>query len=376
MSLPNFIDTERVHRYVVGAGQRVDTETIAMHGRIHGSWDASFLNKLGTRLVAVHTRRFLADCKTTLCWHAASMGETFMRSRAISYIYLFASPDESVMGRCFTVQAQSGPTFLSDLTNTTHAVVYVTLVDSRLTSDRLSDVVLEALGSSSTRAKFADVSAIRTQIHQSLANVIHSWPWDIAPALPDMMAMMQAYAPRPIKRLGPGTVSIAGGTTVIASVDSQTARRCLLEDSVLTVIDIDESDTSALSRACDRAAAKGAMQPSRVVLVAQQVGSDYAFSEETTDTTSRLLLSGVPLAQIAVMAHSIYEDAFGECGEPELLLALTDDEAMLRCEQRRCEHVEAFSVMVRVLGQDKFIKRIKERVWRPGGSLAKQLFQK
>jgi hypothetical protein len=169
-------------------------------------------------------------------------------------------------------------------------------------------------------------------------------------------------------------VSIAGGTTVIACVDSSVARRCILEDAAVTMIDMDESDTSTLSRACDRASSAARTRPSQIILVAQQVGSEFAYSEETTDKTSRLLLSGVPVAQVAVLAYSLYDFRFGECGEPDLLLEMCDDEALLRVEQARSVRVEAFAVIVRILSQEKIIKRIKERVWRPGGSLVGRMF--
>jgi hypothetical protein len=377
-TLPTLIDTDRVRAYVLHAGQNLDGNTITVQGRIRGSWDASFVNLLGSRLVSVRSRRFLADHRTSVSWHANCRGATnydHTRTTMVN-VYLFVSPDESVMGRCFTVQGSSGPITLADDNDVSRVSVYATLVDSRLTTDRLADIVLEALGTGSGRAKFNDVESVRAQIHQAIANVVHAWPSDIPPRAPDLYAMVKEIGPHPVARIGDGAVSIAGGTMVIAHVDPRVARRCILEDSARRTIDMTASTTTTMSRACESVVAGIGVPPKQILLVAQQAGSEYMCAEEATGSVSRLIASGVPMAQIATIAHAIYEDAFGELGEPELLLALIDDDSMTRLEQIRCERTEAFATMVRILGQDKIIKRIKERVWRPGGMLVDRMIRK
>lgn len=303
---------------------------------------------------------------------------------ARSTVSLILSPDESVLGRCATVQRGTG------CTRRISGMTFVTLIDSRLTADRmahLANVVWRVVHGTDLGGASLDL------FRDAIARVVASWaairtgggePLTIG-AEPDLERMAQnpclfaratssSSSPAPRRAL-----SLCGGRAIIATVDRETSERVAHCQRITTSRAGAEASAlllkctplrHAIKRAADQFASGG--ERTHVIMVDQRAGVDFAVFESVVldSRVTGQLITGVPAYQLCAQAVTLALDGprswFGDS-----VLSEMD----IRDEQRlRLRRTEAASIIRRLMGQDCIVRRIKEHVWRPDGRLMRQQY--
>ena len=379
-TVPTFIDTDRVYNLVMAMGATPDPDELDFSECIHGTRTAYFCIDGLPRRLDLTLRRFLNDARSIVMHQANNADDFDCRTRGDGgavFIDLFASADENVVGRCMALQTCASRSKIPR--------VFVTLIDCRLTVHRLADFINQAIRCASYKASVVDgdIETLKAQIHTSLARVVSAWPDAVRARSPDTFSMLlRRQAPAPIERLSGGAVSLAGGRLVIAPIGADLARRILCAHDTAISSGRFWPWGASLTRACSDARGidtPTSIRPRRMtILVCQEHGAQLGCAgdlpsifQDISAPCSRMLVSGVPMANIVHLVHTIIE----EWGLEDIatLISSASGDDIVRDEQLRIERVEAMDTIVRLLGRDSMIERIKQVVWRPGGRLVKKM---
>ena len=275
-------------------------------------------------------------------------------------VLIFATNDESTMGRCFTVQ--TGRVYVR---SPTRFQVSVTIADSRLDAKRLGRVIQEC-----NDLSCIPVPRVRQhRIHVELYTIISGWPDDPPARLPNLQSLFRSCR-GPVTDISPQLASINGiknaalvayGRAVVATIDAKLAQR--LDDS--------EASWSACDPLlecirCKIAKIAKLQDDYKIVLVCQTstAKADCMYAEQTT------ALIGVPMASVAVAFETLYlsdEDEFFDCDN---VVSREDIEAE---SHLRTERAEAAIAIRQVIKRPEVINNIKRRIWRPDGKLVKDM---
>lgn len=363
----------------------------------HGTYRHSF--------VVVKYERQTCGPAAASCWFARPLNDCGTEFR------IYATTDESVLGRCCCVMNAFGWPFPSlAVSLDVPATWTITIADSRLTAEglwRIVDFVLvteHSLHNMLARASLldrADKSIVDSSVGRSVrrdslrtANVTLHYgvraivaTWAMQDALPPNMLALFARAPLPVRAITGGAwpaITFAGGNVAVAAIDGRSAERITrVGDEMEYLSDEDAgeeayAEATMLSEAC-RAA--GFCNSSRIqILICQthHVAPDerrcQAVCQEACGAVPlRIMVTGVPMSHVATLAHSIYsklaEDptdlGFGEC--PDIFTVVPSPETIHMNENERANRVEATRLIRREV--ERRLGGIKAHLWRPSGNL-------
>jgi hypothetical protein len=319
--------------------------------------------------------------------------------------YVYATEDESVLGRCAHVTCRAG-------CERTEATWYVTVSDSRIDTPRLVNIVryfsykmldfedtrrtLNRLLSCETHA--TDVLCVRRDfdfmarclMKHGLRDAVGSWS-GVDAKQPNLRALF-ARAPGPVETVAvtngvPSAITFAGGNVAVANLDKHIAHEVMREEAAQ---EFSDEESTKLRAACTTAGL-GTDKTARAhvyILVSQDAhqlpGDDMVRFCTYSDEASRrlyVLVAGVPVANMATASYILYERLSvwadddwqgawfmaGIKGVPTLAL-------IGNCELARAERARAVQTMVRFL--EKNMGKTKARLWEPSGELAKRVCER
>lgn len=358
------------------------------------------------------------------------------RGRPPLEVRVYASCDERLVGRCAcALSAFSAPYACTRGSLAIGPVWGITLVDSRLDARTLHRLVqtvstiMSALSRTlrnveaaipepatagsrpratdhpSTSSRDASRSircdALRTAdlaIHhcvRSIASSLANVEAATGPTEPDLFRLFHGRAPMPVCRhdvprnagAASQIITFAGDEVAIGLVDAPTAANIMAAGDELEYVDQmdDESwrqmvSETVISQACvdTGLAATGA---SVQILVAQDVSCTSEDLDERVVLQDageglhpKLFVSGVPVAHIATIAHSLYDrlanfDPITFFSTPDWLTTLMDASYLADVERARAARARATCTISRILSAK--VPRLRAKLWHPNSRLVK-----
>lgn len=324
-------------------------------------------------------------------------------------IHVFATTDESVLGRCACV---------TDPSDFIKPVWLVTIVDARLTSEMI-DGVCDAMssvphrlgqwnapGDKCAHRRLAPYETRRLLVCAQTATMrsslrIHVDSLDTPGAPPQMppdLMRLFARAPGPVRiSEADGVLTFAGGTVAVALLDARTARALMS-----TSYDHDnEDDLQFVQRTYQ--SVFGIDGPSKQIFIAQtahvcplresKVREFGALDDDDDDDGGdfidyRYLIVDTPAATLATFAHLFYDSAtyFNRIHNNAYTLPDKDSLVGLECESvvanTPCNRFAARNEWMRKERHDaqvkiarivrEYVPRMLARVYRPDGSLCRE----
>ena len=289
------------------------------------------------------------------------------------HVVMLASRDESVLGRCATAQ--------SHWRNV--GVAYVTIVDSRMTPNRLVDLC-DALHVASKRST-DDCCDLDDRCRDIVFCRTRFWGTEDPGRAPDLMRQLSGTMDPVVAGPVEHSVSLAGGRCVVGFVRPADIAPLLWVDQIASTRSFEECmDLNCKNAAMVRLTRRYRVRSDTFVILVCHEG--YAYSplesqryEIGADGAQELVIDGVVLpgtpahhvcAQITHLVQSVSEDPdWSDAAEPVHPDTL-DREAQLVSERH-----EAIAAIRGVLCRDEVLKTIKALVWRPEGRLVETQMQ-
>ena len=332
------------------------------------SWQAFLTCSAGA--VAVQFRRFCTEAAHSVTWHAQQNQRCLTSQHKVEAI-VFATGDESVLGRCACMQTAHSSAMRPN-TRAPH-VVHVTLADSRMTSSRLMDLMS---GLQSAMFDFlgtrACTSKVCNTLHHAMDHVMATWPAGPAGLEPDLQRMLQHSAPQPVYSVAKNVVAVAGGNLVVAMADPSSARRCIKEDDFLSNPWHVDGQSTALTRLSSSIAPHQS-----VLLVSQRAGSVDCICQADNDRKKHMremtLVSGVPAAQLACTMHCVLQECLSEVGEVSNLRYIAKQATLTEDLCLKAERDEAANTIRQMVMGDRAVRNIKAKLWHPSGRLVRKM---
>lgn len=351
MVLSNYIDRASV----LGSTKREAQEGV-IPCLYEGSWHIGW-NVASVRMVVCY-QRFVTS-PSFVHFHTSVVFPFDKNGRTLT---VFASADEEYAGRCSTVQI-----------NDTRKHVCITLIDTRLTASRLASVA-NSMHQWCGQKEATDSDGVIASARGALANVVVTWPGTPAPLVPNLAHMLaRGSTPQPVEVIRRDVVSIAGGSLIIASLDPDTAMRCIQDRDDLAYETMGERGT--LARICS----KIVDTKSAVLLVCQDgPGASPACSYQCDVSVPKniremTLVTGIPAAQVAVLPHSCLRDCIGANSDGFYLNDVPTATEIMEEHQSVLKRDEATQTIRRLIVSENVLSNIKKRVWRPGGNLVAKM---
>lgn len=240
--------------------------------------------------------------------HERAAADGFAPSSARALVAVFATRDETVLGRCLAVQASGA--YADEA-----AAAFVTIADARLDARRLLRVVGECENACGTRVRPNPVNAYawRRRLRDALWSATASWGASPAARPPDASALFARHAPRPLPRrdsAAAGGGGVPDPARAVATVDGGGGGRYVVATVGAGTLDALVDLGAHASRRENRDAKRRALARVRVALaehgadvdrdpcvVACQTTPCGAFGVRLSPTC--VAFAGVPLASVA-----------------------------------------------------------------------------